>query len=70
MAQVIANPARSAALPSAEGLISRIRKAIADYRLYAATLDELRQLSDRDLADLGIARSDIVGIARESVYGA
>lgn len=34
------------------------------------TFDELDQLSDRDLADLGISRADISRIAYESVYGA
>jgi uncharacterized protein YjiS (DUF1127 family) len=49
---------------------ARLRKAIADYRLYRSTLDELAVLSDRELADLGISRHSIHGIARESVYGA
>ncbi len=52
------------------GIVARIRQAIADYRLYLATLNELQQLNDRDLADLGIHRAMIREIARESVYGA
>jgi uncharacterized protein YjiS (DUF1127 family) len=49
---------------------ARLRKAIADYRLYRATLEELAALNNRELADLGISRFSIREIARESVYGA
>jgi uncharacterized protein YjiS (DUF1127 family) len=52
------------------GVVARLRKAFADYRLYQSTLDELAALSDRELADLGISRLSIREIARESVYGA
>lgn len=36
------------------------------YRNYRRTLDELAQLSDRDLADLGMHRSLIREVAREA----
>jgi uncharacterized protein YjiS (DUF1127 family) len=49
---------------------ARLRKSIADYRLYRQTLDELAALSNRELADLGISRFSIREIAHESVYGA
>lgn len=39
------------------------------YSLYRTTLNELMQLTNRDLADLGIHRSAIRGIARETAYG-
>lgn len=68
MAQVISYPNVRALADG--GIVSRLFKAVADYRLYLATVDELSQLSDRDLADLGLHRSSIHGIARESVYGA
>lgn len=35
-------------------------------RTYNQTLNELSALSDRDLADIGIARADISAIARET----
>jgi uncharacterized protein YjiS (DUF1127 family) len=58
-------------VPTADhGLDARFTKALADYRLYRATVAELAQLSDRDLCDLGLSRSMIRDIARESVYGA
>lgn len=60
----------SGAFGAVSGLTARIRKAWADHRLYAATVRELQQLSDRELADLGIHRASIDGIARESVYTA
>jgi len=40
------------------------------YRLYRQTITELRQLSGRELTDLGLTRSGIVATAREAVYGA
>ena len=53
--------------------ISETRAALADrytkYSTYKATLNELAGLSDRDLADLGINRSMIKGIATEAAYG-
>jgi uncharacterized protein YjiS (DUF1127 family) len=37
------------------------------FRSYRETLTELRSLDDRELADLGIGRSDITRLAREAV---
>ena len=42
---------------------------LALYRHYLATLDELSMLSDRELADIGMHRSNLNDIAREHVYG-
>lgn len=36
---------------------------------YRKTYAELRSLSDRDLADLGISRGEIERVSREAVYG-
>jgi uncharacterized protein YjiS (DUF1127 family) len=51
-----------------------LRQAIAEKRAqnraYRATFDELDRLSDRELADLGIARSNIRGIAYEASLAA
>jgi uncharacterized protein YjiS (DUF1127 family) len=54
----------------AGGLIARARKSLADRRRYRRTVEELKALSDRDLADLNIARFSIRDVARDSVYGA
>jgi len=47
-----------------------LRQAIAEKRAqsraYRITFNELDRLSDRELADLGIARSNIRGIAYEA----
>lgn len=52
--------------------ISRVISALKDARrrqaLYAVTRSELANLTDRDLADLGIHRSMITRIAREAAY--
>ena len=37
------------------------------FRSYRETVAELRALDDRELADLGIGRSDITRLAREAV---
>lgn len=57
------------------GILDRIiaaYKGIADkyarYNLYSETFNELNALSNRDLADLGISRSMIRGIAHEAAY--
>lgn len=54
-------------------LFSRFSEARAQWRaerahraLYLRTLHELQVLSDRDLADIGIARSEIRAIARDA----
>lgn len=43
-----------------------LAKAIRQRRIYARTLYELNQLSDRELADLGISRLSISDLAREA----
>ena len=40
----------------------------AQYRLYRKTLDELRALGDRELADLGLNRSMLRSVAYKSAY--
>ena len=46
------------------GLFARLEARIA-YRLrYRATVEELDRLTDRQLADIGISRGNIVAVAR------
>jgi uncharacterized protein YjiS (DUF1127 family) len=47
-------------------LVTYILSKIRTYNLYHQTIRELAQLSDRELADLGIARSDIDRVAHKS----
>lgn len=46
-------------------LAARLRK----HRSYRRTVNELTRLSDRELHDLGISRSEIRGLARSTVTG-
>jgi len=50
-------------------LRSTMVERMAANRVYRTTSKELSNLSDRDLADLGISRSAIRGIALEAAYG-
>ena len=52
-----------------QGLFAQFGAALARRRLYSRTLSELRQLSDKELSDLGISRLSVVDVAREAVYG-
>ncbi|MEM9434437.1 MAG: DUF1127 domain-containing protein [Pseudomonadota bacterium] len=56
-----------APLLSAE--IEALKQRYAAYQVYRTTLNELRVLTARDLADLGISRSMIRSIALEAAYG-
>lgn len=44
----------------------RLRNNLDERRRYNQTLRELRQLSNRDLADIGISSSDLRRIARDA----
>ncbi|SDE51024.1 DUF1127 domain-containing protein [Limimaricola pyoseonensis] len=50
--------------------IAEFRASLADriarQKIYRSTYNELQSLTDRDLADLGISRSAIKGIAIEA----
>ena len=49
-------------------IASSLSKSWNGYRAYHRTVAELSALRDRELADLGILRSDITKIARQSAY--
>jgi uncharacterized protein YjiS (DUF1127 family) len=44
-----------------------LKSRINTWKRYSRTVSELQQLSNRDLADLGIARSDINRVAKDAV---
>ena len=57
----------------AYGVFGRLRTALADfgtqwtaYWTFVGTLRELSNLTDRELADIGIARDNIVEVATEA----
>ena len=43
-----------------------VARFIQSWKMYNATLRQLSQLSDRELADAGLSRSDIPRVAWES----
>lgn len=47
----------------------KIARSLSNWRKYRQTVTELGRMSDRELSDLGIGRSDIHRIAREAVHG-
>ena len=50
------------------GIINGFAQRVKRYRTYRQTLEELESLSDRELADLSISRSQIRGIAYRAAY--
>ncbi|MFS4437807.1 DUF1127 domain-containing protein [Paracoccaceae bacterium GXU_MW_L88] len=56
--------------PAKAGLFANLKMRLEAFRKYQRTLNELRDLSDRELADLGIARGELRAIAHEAAYGA
>jgi uncharacterized protein YjiS (DUF1127 family) len=49
--------------------VASFKAAAAQRRVYARTVAELRDLTDRELTDLGIARVMIEDVARAAAYG-
>jgi uncharacterized protein YjiS (DUF1127 family) len=43
-----------------------LKSRVATWKRYSRTVSELQSLSNRELADLGIARTDIGRIAKEA----
>lgn len=66
------NSSRSASLGLGDRLgamVKSVAEALERRRMYNRTLRELRALSNRELADLGIHRSMITRVALEAAYG-
>ncbi len=61
---------RTYAAPARPGLRAVLGLRLNQYRAYRQTLSELGQLTDRELADMGIHRTQITEIATEAAYGA
>jgi uncharacterized protein YjiS (DUF1127 family) len=62
----------SANIPFADrlsGFRANLSDKLAKRNVYLTTLRELQALTDRDLNDLGLARTDIKAIAMEAAYG-
>lgn len=66
------NTSRAASLSLADrfpGYVASVKAYFARRAVYAQTVRELNALTDRELADLGIARASITSVAREAAYG-
>lgn len=48
---------------------SEMRAAYMRWKLYRRTLSALRDLSNRELTDLGLSRSMLRSVATDAVYG-
>lgn len=48
--------------------VTYILSKIRAYKLYRQTVSELSDLSNRELADLGISRFDIATVARKASF--
>ncbi len=48
--------------------LTHIAKSYRRWRLYRQTLAELSLLDDRSLADLGMVRSELPGVAQRAVF--
>lgn len=69
---VYANNILAGRAPQGHGiaaLFANLKDSIAKRRAYNKTLSELSQLSDRELADLGLHHSQIRSVAQQAVYG-
>jgi len=49
--------------------VKTLRTRRAKHRVYRQTLTELQALSDRELADLGLTRAMLRGLAMDAAYG-
>ena len=49
-------------------LMTALAARYAAWRNYRSTLDELGALTDRQLADIGVARGEILRVARTAAY--
>ena len=49
-------------------IFTNIAQKFESWRRYRASVRELQQLTDRELNDLGIVRSDIETVARQAAY--
>jgi len=49
-------------------LISRVMQFLRTWRRYNQSLRELNRLNDRELADIGISRSEIVTVAWSNAH--
>ena len=57
-------------IQTAGNLVALVSDRLEKRKQFTQTVNELSSLSNRELADLGIARSMITRVARDAAYGA
>ncbi|SFJ44616.1 DUF1127 domain-containing protein [Celeribacter neptunius] len=62
----ISRSAGSGLIAAVRNTLDGIRLSFARQRAFTQTYNQLDALSDHELADIGVGRSDILDIARES----
>lgn len=65
----IASPVLSRPFKRVEALVGQLMTELRARRVYVRTLRELRALSARERADLGIAQTMITRLAAEAAWG-
>jgi uncharacterized protein YjiS (DUF1127 family) len=63
-------PQAGRASDALHGLLARLQARIGYWRRYRATLRELGDLTDRQLADIGVVRANIPAVARSAAGAA
>lgn len=66
--QTLASFGVAAASPATSGLLGRLAAWFDEQRRYRRTVDELSQLSDRELDDVGLSRDQIDTVAKRSLF--
>lgn len=61
-------PIQSAFNSRADGILAALRIRFDRWNLYRRTLNEMQALSNRELADLGLHRSELRRVAWQAVY--
>lgn len=69
MAYVFGHPGAQTVFSRIVASVEGVKVAVARRKLYLATLRELNELTDEELADLDISRSMIRRLAVEAAYG-
>jgi uncharacterized protein YjiS (DUF1127 family) len=59
MTDIAISHSKNAGSPTARGLLRSLVERLIDKRIYAVAETDLRQLDDRELADIGLERSEI-----------
>jgi uncharacterized protein YjiS (DUF1127 family) len=68
--QTLASYGVAAASPATPGLLGRLVAWLDEQRRYRRTVNELSQLTDRELADVGLTRGEIDTVAkRTTLFG-